>query len=62
MLFFFFIGNKNFIKNLKKTPQCIKYALAGGKDYKQVKTEETKKQKQRKKYRINASNTLNSIE
>ena len=28
--FFFFIGNKSFIKNLKKAPKCIKYALTGG--------------------------------
>ena len=32
---FFLIGNKNFIHNLKKTPKCIKYALTGGKGYKQ---------------------------
>ena len=43
----FFIGNKNFINDLKKTPKCIKYALTGGKGYKDKKDK---------------TNTLNSIE
>ena len=31
---FFLIGNKTLLRS-EKTPKCIKYALKGGKDYKE---------------------------